>query len=64
MVAVLGLFGFAFIDNAAHLGGLGSGLLLGWLLLSINKQATNAKERMLKFGGLAAYLGDCCVSLT
>jgi membrane associated rhomboid family serine protease len=32
-VALLGLFGFAFIDNAAHLGGLCGGALLGLLFL-------------------------------
>ena len=56
LVGALGVFGFAFIDNAAHLGGLGGGLLLGRFLLSKNAQRIKAQENFLKFGAPAALL--------
>ena len=34
MAAYLGAFGFAFIDNAAHAGGLAAGALIAWLTIS------------------------------
>jgi membrane associated rhomboid family serine protease len=48
-VGVWGLVGFAFIDNAAHLGGLCGGLSLGWaLLMPFDKHYTKQKfERRL-----------------
>lgn len=49
-VGLFGLLGFAFIDNAAHLGGLVGGLLLGWLVL--RKQSQN--EKLFTVGGVAA----------
>jgi rhomboid protease GluP len=44
LIGVFGLFGFAFIDNAAHFGGLCGGLLLGWLLLRPYNQKPNEKK--------------------
>lgn len=52
-VGVWGLVGFAFIDNAAHLGGLCGGLLIGWVLL---RPFGKHFERQ-KFARQAARLG-------
>ena len=56
MIGVLGLVGFAFIDNAAHLGGLCGGLLFGWLLLRpYNQESNNQKaERKVAILGIVA----------
>ncbi|HSE18193.1 MAG TPA: rhomboid family intramembrane serine protease [Pyrinomonadaceae bacterium] len=55
-VGLLGLFGFAFIDNAAHLGGLVGGLLLGWLGFRRNERWITENEKLVKLGGAAALL--------
>ena len=56
LVGAFGLFGFAFIDNAAHLGGLVGGLLLGWVLFRRDGQPIKAHEKLLKFASIAALL--------
>ncbi len=58
LVGAFGLFGFAFIDNAAHFGGLCGGLLLGWLLLRPYNQKPNEKkmERQVTTLGIVALL--------
>lgn len=55
-VGLLGLFGFAFIDNAGHLGGLVGGLLLGWLCFRRNERWITENEKLVKFGGAAALV--------
>lgn len=62
-IGLLGLFGFAFIDNAAHFGGLAGGLLLGWLLFRRKDQAIRKKRRLIEFGGAAALLVLSCIAL-
>src|SRR5262249_295593 len=59
---VLGLFGFAFIDNAGHLGGLVAGLLLGWLFLRNKEQGIEKRERLFRFAGSAAVVLLCFIA--
>ena len=57
-VGIFGLVGFAFIDNAAHFGGLCGGLLLGWALLrGSDKPFGNEKfEKRVAFLGVMALV--------
>lgn len=49
--AALGIVGFAFIDNAAHLGGLVGGLVLGHFLLRDEERRSKAAERWITLAG-------------
>ena len=53
-IGLLGLFGFAFIDNAAHLGGLLGGLLLGWLFFKGNERWITQNKKLVTISGAVA----------
>lgn len=53
--AVLGLIGFEFIDNAAHLGGLLAGAGMGWLLLR-DEPWQRRKGPLVVIGGTLSLL--------
>lgn len=63
-VGVLGLLGFAFIDNAAHLGGLCGGLLIGWVLFRHSGDGVKSKEKLFTSLGFIALLAVGAIAVT
>ena len=63
-VGAFGLFGFAFVDNGAHLGGLIAGVLLGWLVFRREQQHMKAHPALLKFGAAASVVALGVVAAT
>ena len=56
-VGVLGLLGFAFIDNGAHFGGLICGLWFGWLCFRNNGRWIRDHEKLIKVSGAVSVFG-------
>jgi hypothetical protein len=57
-IGVFGLAGFAFIDNAAHLGGLCGGFMAGWFFLKRRQSVTSEpKTNSATFFGISGLLG-------
>lgn len=51
------------IDNAAHIGGLVSGIFIGYAMMPSIKQAENSNLKMITIGILAAILSISCLSI-
>ena len=63
-IGVIGLVGFAIIDNAAHLGGLVAGVVCGCLLIRKTDDADLVvASRLVKGLGFAALLAIALISL-
>ena len=56
LVAVFGLVGFSFVDNAGHAGGLVGGLFLGWFFLRKQERPLTQNETRQKLAGAAALV--------
>ena len=54
---MLGLLGFAFIDNGAHFGGLVCGLWFGWLCFRNNGRWIRDHEKLIKVSGAVSLFG-------
>ena len=64
LIGVIGLVGFAIIDNAAHLGGLIAGVVCGCLLIKKSDDANLVEaSRLVKGLGFAALLAIALISL-
>jgi len=63
-IGVIGLVGFAIIDNAAHLGGLIAGVVCGLLVIKKDVDTHLANmSRLVKVLGLASLLVIAMISL-
>lgn len=60
--ALLGTFGFEFLDNAIHLGGFLSGVLMGWLFFRQNKQGSVKWEKLFRISGTVALTLLCFIA--
>lgn len=62
VLALLEPFGFKFFDNAAHLGGFVTGVLLGWLFSMLSEQGIEKRKKLFRFAGTASLVLLCCIA--
>ena len=62
VLALIEPFGFEYFDNAAHLGGFVTGVLLGWLLSRLSEKEIEKRKKLFRFAGTAALVSLCCLA--
>lgn len=62
LVAVMGVVGFSIVDNAAHLGGLLTGVAVGFLTVRPGAEMPVQPSRPLKIAGLMATIGALVIA--
>jgi membrane associated rhomboid family serine protease len=62
-IAVFGVIGYQFIDNAAHLGGLITGAVYGYFQFVKNHQKTGQTTKILGFAAIVIFTVACIFTI-